>query len=63
MCLVGKMKNQERKGVACFVAFVVISAMVVQSKMEEEPLLAYLVESGLINLEMVYSSCSSLSLI
>lgn len=40
-----------------FVAFAVLSAVVVaQSRMEEEedPLVAYLVESGLINLEMVY---------
>lgn len=45
----------------CFVAFIVLTAVVaitVQSRMEEEPLLAYLVESGVINLEMVYSSCS-----
>lgn len=51
------MKIQERKGV-CFVGFVVLFAMLaisVQSRMEEEPLLAYLVESGLINLEMVYT--------
>lgn len=45
----------------CFVAFIVLSSMVVisvQSRMEEEPLLAYLVESGVINLEMVNSFCS-----
>ena len=53
---VGKMKIQVRKGVFCFVALVLLSAVVVISRVEEaeEPLLAYLVDSGLINLEMVY---------
>ncbi|KAH6834802.1 formin homology5 [Perilla frutescens var. hirtella] len=50
------MKIQGKKGVFYFVAFVVLSAVVatdVQSRMEEEePLLVYLVDSGLINLEM-----------
>lgn len=50
------MKIQEKKGVFCFMAFVVLSTVVatgVQSSMEEEePLLAYLVDSGLINPEM-----------
>ncbi|KAG6393786.1 hypothetical protein SASPL_144357 [Salvia splendens] len=49
------MKIQERKWVFWFVAFAVLSAVVVaQSRMEEEedPLVAYLVESGLLNLEM-----------
>ncbi|XP_042019718.1 formin-like protein 5 [Salvia splendens] len=48
------MKIQVRKGVFCFVALVLLSAVVVKSRVEEEeePLLAYLVDSGLINLEM-----------
>lgn len=53
------MKIQVRKGVFCFVALVLLSDVVVKSRVEEEeedeePLLAYLVDSGLINLEMVY---------
>lgn len=52
----GKMRIQEKKGVFCFMAFVVLSTMVatgVESRLEEEePLLDYLVDSGLINLEM-----------
>ncbi|KAL8462625.1 hypothetical protein ACS0TY_033603 [Phlomoides rotata] len=53
----GKMKIQEKRGMFYFVGFVlVLSSMVavgVESRLEkQQPLLAYLIDSGVINLEM-----------
>lgn len=53
----GKMKIQEKRGKFYFVGFVLLlSSMAAVGVEEHQPLLAFLIDSGVINLEMVCSS-------